>query len=595
MATSSGQLRPGRYLALFALIVIALYLLVFLTGDREPTPKLGIDLKGGTRVTLSARTPSGEAPSQEGLQQAQDIIRDRVNSTGVSGAQVNLKGSNIVITVPGENGEKAKQLGETAKLSFRKVARAVPVGAGQSGQSGSGDASDGQSGGKSGGDSGGDSGDDSAGADRSANPSGGGGAATAAQQDSGDGDQSTDGSGDKGDTGTEADTGGDDSEAIKAALEKRQNPKLIAGDDADKKAKQKARKLQQEALSSLDCSKQDPLRGNARNDRPLVACNQDGTEKYVLEPVFLPGQQIDDASAVPPQQGNPGWMVSLEFESQGGDTWAEFTSNNVGERAAFVLDGQVVSAPSINEAMLQNSAQITGDFNRAEAQDLAEVLKYGALPLSFSQSDAKTVSPTLGLASLQAGLIAGAVGIGLVFVYCLFYYRILGVLTILSLILSATLVYGVLVVLGRWIGYSLDLAGVAGLIIAIGVTADSFVIYFERLKDEIREGRTFRSAVSRGWTRARRTILASDAILALASAVLYVLAVGDVKGFAFTLGMSTVLDLLVVFLVTHPLVVLVAKSKKLSSPSLSGLGAVQRMGVDKRSARKPAGAAAKET
>ena len=184
----------------------------------------------------------------------------------------------------------------------------------------------------------------------------------------------------------------------------------------------------------------------------------------------------------------------------------------------------------------------------------------------------------------------------MVFIYCLFYYRLLGVLTILSLALSGALVFAVLVLLGRWIGYTLDLAGIAGLIIAIGITADSFVIYFERLKDEIREGRTFRSAVPRGWVRARRTILASDAVMFLASAVLYAIAVGDVQGFAFTLGMSTVLDLIVVFLVTHPLVALASKSKFLSQPKLTGLGGVQTLAAERRSARKvPAGAGAKES
>src|SRR5699024_4816653 len=359
-------------------------------------------------------------PSQDGLNQAQEIIRDRVNSTGVSGAEVNLEGSNIVITVPGKNGDKAKQLGETAKLSFRKVVQATPAAAGQQqGTPGEGSAGDTESGA-------GESDED---------PTGGGGAAAAPQQDSDDdgdadedGDTSDDGDAasdtEDGDEAAEADA--DDSEAIRAALKERQNPALVPGADADSDAKEKAKELQQEALGSLDCSKKDPLRGNTRNDQPLVTCNQDGTEKYVLGSVFLPGEQIDDASAVPPQEQNPAWMVSLNFESEGGKTWADFTSDNVGERAAFVLDSEVVSAPEINEAMLDNTAQITGDFNRAEAQDLAEVLKYGALPLSFSQSDAKTVSPTLGLESLRAGLIAGAVGLALVFVYCLFYYRILG-------------------------------------------------------------------------------------------------------------------------------------------------------------------------
>jgi preprotein translocase subunit SecD len=204
------------------------------------------------------------------------------------------------------------------------------------------------------------------------------------------------------------------------------------------------------------------------------------------------------------------------------------------------------------------------------------VLKYGSLPLSFESSDAETVSATLGLTSLRAGLIAGAIGLLLVFIYCLFYYRLLGVLTILSLFLSFGLVYAIIVLFGRVLGYSLDLAGVAGLIVAIGFTADSFVVFFERLKDEMREGRTFRSAVPRAWVRGRRTILSADAVLFLSAAVLYLLAVGQVKGFAFTLGMSTVLDLVVVFLVTHPLVALVSRSKKLSNPALVGLGAAHR-------------------
>ena len=246
---------------------------------------------------------------------------------------------------------------------------------------------------------------------------------------------------------------------------------------------------------------------------------------------------------------------------------------------AFTLDGEVVSAPNINQPIFGNT-QISGNFNQRSASELAGILRYGSLPLSFESSDAQTVSATLGLASLQAGLIAGAIGLALVFIYCLIYYRVLGILTILSLVLSAAIVYAVLVLLGRWIGFTLDLAGVAGFIVAIGITADSFVIFFERLKDEVREGRSFRSAVPRGWVRARRTILSADAVMFLAAAVLYILAVGQVRGFAFTLGMSTVLDLVVVFLVTHPLVALASNSRVFSSPALSGLGAVAKIGAE---------------
>lgn len=574
MAPPAGQIRPGRYLAFFALIVMILYGLVFLTGDRDPTPKLGIDLKGGTRVTLTALTPDGGEPTKESLEQARQIIERRVNGMGVSGTEVVLDGSNIVITVPGPQGDQAKQLGKTAKLSFRKVVAAVPVtppppggqqpGSQQPPATGAPAPGSGQPSGE---------------------PSGGGGSpgVAAAQDEPAPPPGSDDGTVDD-----------QTAKEIQAAQKLRQNPDLIPGGPGGEVDAKQAQQLQQQALASLNCAAQDPLRGNDKPELPLVACNQDGTQKFVLGPVFLPGEQIASAAANAPSQGNPGWSVNLEFESAGAETWANFTSANVGKQAAFVLDTQVVSAPQIKQALVSGNAQITGNFNQAEAQELADVLKYGSLPLSFASSDAKTVSPTLGLASLQAGLIAGGIGIALVFVYCLFYYRLLGVLTVLSLVLSAAIVYAVLVLLGRWIGFTLDLAGVAGFIIAIGITADSFVVYFERLKDEIREGRTFRSAVPRSWIRARRTILASDAIMFLASAVLYILAVGEVKGFAFTLGMSTVLDLIVVFLVTHPLVALMAKSKRLSSPRLSGLGAVQRLGQTRRAARRVGGTAAKE-
>ena len=228
-----------------------------------------------------------------------------------------------------------------------------------------------------------------------------------------------------------------------------------------------------------------------------------------------------------------------------------------------MLDSKVVSAPEIREPIPGGRTQITGQFNDATARELANQLKYGSLPLSFESSEAETVSATLGLTSLRAGLIAGAIGVALVLLYSLLYYRVLGLLTTLSLVASGAMVYAILVLLGRYIGYTLDLAGIAGLIIGIGTTADSFVVFFERIKDEIREGRSFRSAVPRGWARARKTIISGNAVGLLASVVLYILAVGQVKGFAFTLGLTTVLDIVVVFLVTWPLVYLASKSTDL--------------------------------
>jgi preprotein translocase subunit SecD len=548
----------------FLVIVAGLYSLVFFTGDGNPTPKLGIDLQGGTRVTLQPRTETGAEPPREQLLQAQAIIEQRVNGLGVSGAEVVVDGSNLTITVPGEQGDEARSLGQTAQLRFREVTGG-PYAAQQQPQQ----------------QPGAPPADPAAPADPGAPPAPDAEQAPPIGQPQGMGDA------------VERDVA---PVAMSRPLQEPTpppapppatapagpaDPRLAAAVDSARQMRQSTDPTVQEtALLTLDCAAQDPLRGYDDPTKPLVACNQDGTEKYILGPSFLEGTEIAGAQAQQNTNG-VGWVVSLTFEALGAQVWGEYTTNNVGKLVAFTLDGEVVSAPKINQPIF-GATQIEGQFNQADAEQLAGVLRYGSLPLSFESSEAQTVSATLGLASLQAGMIAGAIGLALVFVYGLFYYRVLGILLILSLALSAAIVYPVLVLLGRWIGLTLDLAGVAGFILAIGITADSFIIFFERLKDEMREGRTFRSAVPRGWVRARRTILSADAVSFLCSAVLYLLAVGQVKGFAFTLGLSTVLDLIVVFLVTHPLVALAAKSRVFSSPGLSGLGEAARTGAERR-------------
>jgi preprotein translocase subunit SecD len=570
VAPPAGQIRPARYLAAFVAVVAVLYALVFLTGDHKPKPKLGIDLQGGTRVTLTARTEDGSAPTREQLAQAKEIIDRRVNGIGVSGAEVLQDGNNLVITVPGAEGDQAKSLGQTAKLRFRKVTIAVP--AQQQPQPSTTTAPPGGTTTPPAGETpSGETTPPSGASPPAANPitttPSPQGRPMPAQQPApppGPGTSAPPTTPSTPTTTFEAPKGPADPEAaaeIQRLRETRQST------DPN---------VQQQALAALDCSAEDPLLGFDDANLPLVTCAQDDTEKFILEPVFLDGERIENAAAGPNPKG-AGYVVTLDYDADGTKTWGDFTSANVGQRAAFVLDGEVVSAPNINEPILGGSTEISGRFNQGTATELANVLKYGSLPLSFENSEAETVSASLGLASLRAGLIAGGLGLILVMVYCLFYYRLLGLLTILSLVLSGVVVFAVLVLLGRWIGFTLDLAGIAGFIIAIGITADSFVIFFERLKDEIREGRTFRSAVPRGWIRARRTILSADAVSFLAAAVLYALAVGQVKGFAFTLGMSTVLDLVVVFLVTYPLVALASRNKYLSRPSLTGLGAVQRL------------------
>ncbi|MGO9509574.1 MAG: protein translocase subunit SecD, partial [Mycobacterium sp.] len=345
------------------------------------------------------------------------------------------------------------------------------------------------------------------------------------------------------------------------------------------------------------CDKEDILAGNDDPNLPLVTCSTDHKAAYLLAPSIISGDQIQDATSSMNQRGI-GYVVDLQFRPAAANTWADFTAAHVGTQTAFTLDSQVVSAPMIQEAIPGGRTQITGGdppFTASTARQLANVLKYGSLPLSFESSEAQTVSATLGLTSLRAGLMAGAIGLVLVLLYSLLYYRVLGLLTALSLVASGAMVFAILVLLGRYINYTLDLAGIAGLIIGIGTTADSFVVFFERIKDEIREGRSFRSAVPRGWVRARKTIVSGNSVTFLAAAVLYFLAIGQVKGFAFTLGLTTILDLVVVFLVTWPLVYLASKSSTMAKPAYNGLGAVQRVARERRasSERKARSGAAK--
>lgn len=575
MAPSTGTVHPARYLALFGVLVVALYALVFFTGDKSATPKLGIDLQGGTRVTLTARTPDGSAPSQDSLKQAKEIIETRVNGLGVSGSEVLIDGDNLVITVPGDDSAQARSLGQTARLYIRPVTGSIDV------------------------------------ATRDAN-------------------RTTVAPGTETPTAEAPTTEAPATEAPATETQTPQNRPFLAqepttsapatseatpsaepatpaaptdsADASDAAAAEiaAARALrqstdptvQEQAVANLDCSVADPLRGNDDPTLPLVACSQDGAYIYLLGPSIIDGQEISDASSIFNSQQSR-HEISLSFKTAGSNTWAQFTSANIGKQAAFVLDSKVVSAPTIQGATPAGSAtSITGSFTAESAKELANTLKYGSLPLSFAASEAETVSATLGLASLQAALIAGAVGLVLVLVYCLVYYRMLGVLTALSLVLSGVMVYAIMVLLGRYIGFTLDLAGMAGLIIGIGMTADSFVVFFERIKDEMREGRSFRSAVPRGWARARRTILSGNAVSFIAAAVLYLLAVGQVRGFAFTLGLTTILDVVVVFLVTWPLVHLASRSAFWSKPSVNGLGAVQEVARERKVA---AAASAKET
>ena len=627
MASPSAPVHPARYLTVFLILLIGAYLLVFLTGDKRAAAKLGIDLQGGTRVTLTARTPDGSRPTREALSQAQSIISARVNGLGVSGSEVIVDGDNLVITVPGKDSSEARNLGQTARLYIRPVINALPAETGP--LPGNPQQLPGPNarprlplGGHPGGPV-------PAGPVPGAHPGGpvpggapGPGAAPAPgiSPGSAGGQTGEVPGGDAGGAGGlpmpgELPLPGEPAPAqprpypleppptptpapappaapAPAPAPVQPGPPDPRKDLAERIAKQREWRqstnkgvqflaLQYEATQ---CNQEDILAGNDDPDLPLVTCDKDHKEAFLLAPSIISGDQIENASSGLDQHSG-GYIVDLQFKSGAANTWADFTAAHIGTQTAFTLDSQVVSAPQIREAIPGGRTQITGGdppFTASTARQLANVLKYGSLPLSFESSEAQTVSATLGLTSLRAGLIAGGIGLALVLLYSLIYYRVLGFLTALSLAASGAMVFAILVLLGRYINYTLDLAGIAGLIIGIGTTADSFVVFFERIKDEIREGRSFRSAVPRGWGRARRTILSGNAVTFLAAAVLYFLAIGQVKGFAFTLGLTTILDTFVVFLVTWPLLYLASKSATLAKPAYNGLGAVQQVARERR-------------
>lgn len=533
-ATASSKNTKQHLLLIgFTILVVLMYCLVFFTGDGKATPKLGIDLQGGTRVTL---TPSGN-PTDDQLRQAQTILLNRVNGMGVSGSEVRIDGSNLVITVPGSNADQARNLGTTAKLVVRPVMEAL-------------------------------------------------GPDTVVE------DQQPVVKPEKGETTVEARKR--EIEVLRdfrQAPAKDENGKALAADQQLKILKANADKM--------SCETADRFAGNDDPARPLLTCDSQG-QKYILAPAPLldtdnpKGGRLDGSmikadtvkGGFDNQQGHT--YVSFSFQGEGVEAWARVTNTYNGQQVAIVLDSAVVSAPNIQEPITTGNTQITGPFDTDEAIALANNLKYGALPLNFSSPDGTpggkvdTVPASLGIASLNAGLIAGLVGLILVFIFSLAVYRALGVMTIFSLIGTGAMVYTSLILLGRWIGYTLDLSGVAGLIIGIGTTADSFVVLFERIKDEIREGRSFRSAVPRGWNKARRTIVTGNAVTLIASIVLYVLAVGEVRGFAFTIGLTTVFDLVIVFTVTAPLCLIASHWRFMSKPAFNGLGKLQEITAERR-------------
>ncbi|MEV1113366.1 MULTISPECIES: protein translocase subunit SecD [unclassified Micromonospora] len=607
MAPPQGQMRPGRQLAVLGLIFVVLYLLVFFAGGASGSfkdrlePRLGLDLIGGTRVTLEAtNSVDGKPPTAENLEEARQIIESRVNAFGVAEAEVVTEGNrNIVISLPGENRDLT-DVGSAAELRFRKVLKAAdgsgtavaPPAAAPTPSAAP------------------PSGAPSASAAPKVTPSASGGQGGMAPAPSASATPTPSAS------ASAAPSASASAEPVPASIEEQRK---AVEQKVGAAAWQAASGLQAPADLSADPSLGDKLKpfstltpqevavlpAQMQFNVPTIGCAQldkrppasisdpkqqvvsceDGASKYLLDQAKVLGTDVDDADAVLDQANS--WVVSLDFTGDGQGKWTALTREAFGNegqacdatalgqdgkcRVAVVLDNEIVSSPEI-QGVLTGNSQITGQFTQKDASTLAGQLRYGALPVTFEQQEAQNVTATLGASHLRAGLLAAGIGMLLVIIYAFFYYRLLGSVIFLSLILSALLVFGALVVLGRQIGFTLTLAGIAGMIVSLGVAADSFVIYFERLKDEIREGRSPRSAVPRAWIRARRTIISANAITLLSAVVLYVVSVGTVKGFAFALGLATVLDLVVVFLFRHPIMTMFARTRAFLSPRVSGLG-----------------------
>jgi preprotein translocase subunit SecD len=508
-----NKYRPVRVLVILAICVAGLSVWAFWPGQSH-LPKLGLDLRGGIQVVLDPQPiRDGAEISEENLQQSVEIIRARVDGSGVAEADISIQGSGndavIVVSVPGEDEDRdriVELVGQTALLNFRPVIQIL-------------------------------------------NP------------------QPLDAEGQPTSPTDEVTT--DTTEGAKIVQAKANN-----------------QKFQKEVLA-LDCTDPKNLAGGTPDDPELWlgTCDRTGEAKFILEPAFIKGSSVESADAQLPQQGAGGWLVNMNFDPEGSGQLADVSGRLVNlptpqNQFAIVLDGVVVSAPVFQSAILGGQAQITGNFSNEEASALANVLKFGALPITLDVQAVDSVSATLGGDQLRAGIIAGFLGLTLVGFYLLFYYRALGIVAGVSLLVAGWITYCAFVILGNTIGFALTLAGIAGAIVAIGITADSFVVYFERLRDEIRDGKSLRRAADDGWVRARRTLLAADFVSILAAVVLYWLSVGNVRGFAFALGLTTVVDVVIAFFFTRPVVAIMARSKWMQRGSSFTGVSPKRLGVE---------------
>ena len=502
MARSGVTKAAVRRLTWLAVLIAAIAALVgtgVATGapGAALSPKLALDLQGGTSIILSPVVTEGQTITKQELEQAVGIIRQRVDSTGVSEAQITTSGdNNIVVSIPGTPDDNTlKLIKSSAKLEFRAVLAT--------------------------------------------------------------------------NTSAVSSVGGDGASTSASAAAK---PNVAPTDPSD--LNWITPELQAK-FDALDCTKQFREPGQIDPaDEPLVTCESDGSAKYILGKVEISGEDISNATngttTTSTGASTNTWAVNLSFNADGTKAFAAVTKRlysltDPRNRFAVTLDGYVITAPTTQAVITNGDAQITGSFDQVSSKSLADSLKYGALPISFKVQSQENISATLGSEQLSSGLLAGLIGLILVVIYSLFQYRALAVVTIGSLIVAAIITYVVITFLSWRQGFRLSLSGVAGLIVAIGITADSFIVYFERVRDELRDGRPLNAAVESGWKRAFRTILVSDGVNILAAVVLYVLTVGSVQGFAYTIGLTTLIDVAVVILFTHPMLQLLSQTKFFAS------------------------------
>jgi preprotein translocase subunit SecD len=526
---------------------------------------LGLDLSSGTELSMQATTLSGGIPTAADMNEAKTIILSRVNASGNTGAEVQTQGNDILnVSVPGKTTEQTEKLvSETALLNFRATLLYQPYSATPSTPATSASPS----------------------ASASASPSASASSTAKATPS----------------PSASATSTASTSAKIVPAASSSASPTASASPSASASASPSATStataptyfgdpslVNKETLAlfnKVNCKPGDTTQWKKEAgytnpqdyDNPnaqIVSCDSSGG-KYALDVAKVPGTQIATAAAELSTTSNQ-WEVLVTLKGAGATAFANLTAEQAAkyyqdastneddfwlDTIAVVLDGNVVTAPETNGAIPGGTFQVTGNFTQADATQLANVLQYGSLPLNFKILTANTVSASLGHAQLVGGLIAAAIGLGLVVIYSFLYYRGLGLVSVFSLVIAGGLAVLAVMLLTKYQNFALELAGIAGLIVAIGITADSFVVFFERLRDEVREGKALRPAVEAGWKRARRTILVSDTVSFIAAVLLYYFSIGEVKGFAYTLGLTTIIDIVVVFLFTKPMVTLLARTK----------------------------------